>query len=251
MESTATTEPSSVAAVPVRTRAPFAMNLQDGITYVFRSPDWFTDLAVGAVCYFLNSLVVPPYIFVGYAYAVAEALHRQHGTWHPAFRTHKIADYLVRGLAPLALDLGVQIVIAGPIVLGVIMVVMSHVSGTAVDLTPWYAALAGGVLLYFVITFFTSIMAFRAGIANNLAAAFDFAWVLEFVLKTWPELILITIARVLLRFALVLLAVATAGIGGLFASAYDQMVLAHWMYQAYRVHLARGGTPIPLSTYRE
>jgi hypothetical protein len=251
MASIATTEPSTVTPSKAPARAPFVLNLSEGLRYVFRSPDWFTDLSAGAVCHILASLVVPPAIFGGYVYSVAEALHRQHGTWHPSFRTEKIADYLVRAMAQLALDLAASIFLVTPLMISAFLVFASVMNGTLTNWAPWAVGLGSGWVLFIVISFFTTIMAFRAGIANDFSAAFDFAWLTEFILKTWPELILVSVARVLLRLVLMVVAVATLGIGGLFANAYDQMVLGHWMYQVYRVHLARGGTPIPLPEYRE
>lgn len=247
MESTATTAPLIIAETKSRTRAPFTLHLREGIFYVFRSHDWFTDLGAGALCHFLAWFIVPPAIFAGYAYSVAETLHRQHGKWHPSFRTDKIADYLVRGMAHLALGLAVHLFLGLPLAIGLVLVLAPMLNGEPIQLMPWLPLLGAGWLLQIVLTFFTSIMAFRAGMANQFSAAFDFAWLLEFVLKTWPELILITVARVALRLVLAIVALLTAGFGGLFTAAYDEMVLAHWMYQTYRVHLARGGTPIPLS----
>lgn len=258
---------------PLQVRAPFSLHLRDGLWFAFRSPSWFVDLLAGTFCQFSASIVplLGPAIFTGYGYALAEALHRRHGRWHPPFTLRLAPDYLMRGLATLVLDFVVGMVLGTPVLLGALAVAAMRLFDLG-EVPPYvYVLLGVGACFYLLATFFTSIMAFHAGMANRFNAAFDLGWLRRFIAVAWAELIIVTVARAALRITLLLVPLLFCLVGALTMdpatlglaliplllvcaivaipfSAYDQMVLAHWMYQVYRIYLSRGGQPIALGS---
>jgi hypothetical protein len=106
--------------------------------------------------------------------------------------------------------------------------------------------LMGGVLAIALIaaaSIYMTPMVLKAGLAQDLGAAFDFAWVNDFVRKMWVETLLSSLFMIGSTLALL---VVTCFLAAIVIGPIVPFVSTHFYYQLYSLYLSRGGTPIPL-----
>ena len=249
-----TTNPYQAAA-PVESdgsvRPAGALRVGDMLGFAFTSPNWMMNVLWGSLAMLTSSLIVPQIIYSGYLWEVVEELHRKKSKTAPDFDLQRMGDYLMRGLWPLLVGLIVTMVLSIvllPLTLGA--TIFAAVTGAGED----NAAPGIGLLILWLLLIGFSLVAqlalqplmLRAALSQDLAAAFDFRWVRQFIALTWKEMLIagvvLTVAGTLAFFI---------GLGILCVGVYPAIVImlfatthAHW--QLYELFLQRGGTPIPL-----
>jgi hypothetical protein len=85
----------------------------------------------------------------------------------------------------------------------------------------------------------------RAGLAQDFAEGFNFGWVLDFLKRTWMEMILGLLFLMFSAAVLGVLGLLACYIGLFFVMPVVFLAQAHLNYQLYVLYLSRGGTPIP------
>ena len=102
------------------------------------------------------------------------------------------------------------------------------------------------LLLNVILSLVKTPMLLRAGLTQDLGAAFSKAYTLDFLRKMWLELLLAGLFLAFTSLPLVLLGEACCFIGVFPAIALVVMAEHHLYYQLYTLYLQRGGMAIPL-----
>jgi hypothetical protein len=229
------------------------MHYLEAYSYYFKSAKWWLNLLLGAVCVLVP--IVGPMVLMGWAFVILERSPRQ---WDQDsdFDANKLGTYLLRGLWPFL----VQLVIGLPVgfLLGLIwfVVVMGSVIASGPQggqagpprffllIFPTY--IISIIVLSVIIQMITLPMALRAGLTQDFASGFKFSWAVDFIKRTWVEMLLS-----MLFFVVTSPFIALAGLVLCCAGVYPAqalIMLAHYhiWFQLYDLFLQRGGEPIPL-----
>jgi hypothetical protein len=241
------------AAAMAGAGAPARMEYLRSFQYIFENPNWLMNLVWSFLCQLAGQVIpiLPAMVFWGYQFEMIEDLHANRGRRYPDFDINRVADYLGRGVWPVLVFLmyafGFMFLAIG---LFIVTLVCGGMMGNAGgdDLGSLFAML--GILMVFLVggligaglSIYCTPMMLRAGITQELGAAFDFRWVNDFVSKMWVETIL---SALFLFFSVFSVVLVTCGIGGIVLGPMMPFVSTYLMYQLYSLYLSRGGTPIP------
>ncbi|MBL9125509.1 MAG: DUF4013 domain-containing protein [Planctomycetaceae bacterium] len=229
-----------------------AMDYAGAYGFVFQSEAWVPNLFFTLLAALIP--IIGQIIVMGYQFEIVEALIRDPRRVYPDFDWGKFTQYLTRGVWPFLISLIVGVVVAPVawvLMIGM-MLLLSLLGGAGNDA----AALAGivalvstavGVIMMMVLLqLVISAFQLRAGLAQDFAASFDFAWVRDYVARIWVELLLSGLFLVLTGWVLALGGLLLFCIGIYLAMAWIMLAQAHLHFQLYRLYLARGGREIPL-----
>src|SRR5262245_22871749 len=179
---------------PHQTPGNVTMRYFEAYRFYFDSPKWWLNLLLGAVC-----LLVPiagPMVLMGWAFEVLERSPRQ---WRPGsdFDVNKLGTYIARGVWPFL----VQLIIALPLGMLFVGLWFALIMGTAITTNPqagpprfmfvgFPAYVIGIILLSVLVQIISLPMCLRAGLSQDFATAFKFSWAVEFIKRTWAEMLL-------------------------------------------------------------
>lgn len=246
-------------AVPVKTDgAPWQMQYMESLHYIFRNPNWATNVLMGFLC-LLSTQVIPiigQLVFVGYIYEIVDSLHRTNGQRYPDFDFNRFGDYLMRSLGPVLVTLvtGLALfpVLAAVFGIAFLFPILAGAieAGEAVVAAAFiFAVLLGiGGLIAAILAYncLVTPLCLRGGLTANVGEAFQFSWGWEFTKKTWMEISLMMLFLIAASVIAEIVGLAAFCIGIFAAIAIVMMMSAHLTFQIYRVYLSRGGDPIPL-----
>ncbi|HZT78856.1 MAG TPA: DUF4013 domain-containing protein [Gemmataceae bacterium] len=177
------------------------MRYLESYRYIFGSPKWLTNVVAGALAQFVP--IVGPMVFTGYGFDIIEALHRNPGGPYPDFDTNLLSRYLTRGVWPFLVRLLAGFVLT-PVFLALYFGGMAAIMATAGDDKSQASGMRPALILalVFVEVFLSLLLSLvimplelRAGLAQDFAAAFAPAWVIDFFKRVWPQLILAQLFR--------------------------------------------------------
>jgi hypothetical protein len=249
-----TPKPPGAAAVGVAApQGPEQLEYLRTFQYIFENPNWVMNLVWSFLCQLAGQVIpiVPAMVFMGYQFEVLEDMRANRGTRYPDFDVNRLMDYLTRGIWP------VLVILIGALAMGAVVgmvalatVICAGILGSAGGedlagvLVPIGVLLGGLVGLAIILgaSIFITPMVLRAGLAQDLGAAFDFAWVSDFARKMWVETVLSGLFMFGSALALVMV---TCGLAGIILGPIIPYVSTHFYYQLYSIYLNRGGTPIP------
>ena len=236
--------------------APAAAQLQylRSFQYIFENPTWALNLIWAFLCHLAGQAIpiVPAMVLWGYQFEVIEDLTANGGVRYPDFNINRLGEYLSRGVWPVLVLLLYVFVFA---IFGVALFIATFAcSGGLADAGGENFGRVGALVGVFVgvvfggagvaaLSIYSTPMMLRAGLAQDLGAAFDFAWVNSFVSKMWVETVL---SSLFLVFGVVLALLVTCFIAGIVLIPMLPFASSHFLYQLYTIYLSRGGTPIPL-----
>jgi hypothetical protein len=237
---------------------PWQMNYFGAFDMIHRNPDWFVNTLLMFVCAIIP--VIGGIVLNGYVYETIEILHRTSGLYYPKFDFNRFVEYLLRGVGPFLIGLVLNTILAFVVIFSYLAVIASAVAAGAAADKPDEAAVGMGVLgavavvvplvfaVSLVIGFFTIPLGLRGGLSSDIGQSFNFGWAIEFIKKTWLEMILVFLFQIGLGIVLELIILATCGIGLLALPVmvgYIVLITAWLQFQLYRVFLSRGGEPVP------
>jgi hypothetical protein len=222
--------------------------------YIFENPNWLMNLLWSFLCQLAGQVIpiLPAMVFMGYQFEAVEELHASRGARYPDFDVNRLMDYLSRGIWPVLVLLmfafGFVIVFLGVLVGTMVCTGAMGAAGgddAAPVLVPVGLALGSilGLVVVVALAIYSTPMILRAGLAQDLGAAFDFAWVSDFARKMWVETVL---SALFLTVSVVALVLLTCGLAGIVLGPMMPFVSTHLYYQLYSIYLSRGGTPVPL-----
>lgn len=230
------------------------MEYMESVRFAFSHADWAKNLALLAVCGLIP--FVGGIVQLGYSEEVVIALHRRRDEddgGYPAFDFDRFGKYLQRGLWPFLATLVAGTVIGtASVIVGYGGIALSFLVGAAIGggigvlagLLLGAIVLAVGLALTVATQCAMLPMILRASLAQDLAAAFDFAFVKDFFERTRKELVLTVLFSTAALLGYMAVGSLVFCVGGLFAMAAYLLASAHLQWQLYELYLARGGRPI-------
>lgn len=239
----------SMARQPDGDHVEGGLHYLDSYRFIFQSPNWVNNLLLGSVCQLIP--VIGPIVLFGYEFEVVEALHRNPDRTYPDFDFNRFVIYLQRGIWPMLIAMCVGLVLLPIMMLIMIVPIFLVLAGAdkigdvAVFLIVPIMAIVFLVLMYGMLMLLTP-MILRAGLAQEFAAAFDFAFVKDFIKRVWWEELL-SISFLMISSNVMMLAGSALFCVGMYpAVSWAQLAQSHLWYELYELYLERGGTPIPL-----
>jgi hypothetical protein len=245
------------AAAPVAMPGPFQFEYLRAYNYIFENPNWVNTVLFWSLCILAAGFipVLPYLLIIGHMFEIVESLYLTRGTRYPDFDFNRFSEYLGRSIWPFL----VSIILMFPLLIilygGMFAVFLAAAAAGAAggeDFGPVLAIVVGllGFVLLMALVMGVGLlltpMMLRAGLQQDFGAAFDFGWAMDFVKKTWVELILAMLFIQFSGFVLQMVGLMALCIGVYPATAVMIMAHAFMLYQLYTLYLSRGGTPIPL-----
>jgi hypothetical protein len=220
--------------------------------FVFSSPNWFMNLLLGSVCLFIP--VVGQIVFWGYEFELIDALHRGRRTGYADFDFNRFTDYLKRGVWPWLIVFMTQMILQPVLIVfmyagmfGVMGALMTETTAGYVTAAVLVPALIIGLMIFsLALGLVLTPIVLRAGLTQDFAKAFDFAWVKTFIARMWVEQVLVSLFLMVSSLLWVLLGYLLFCIGVIPASIVVALASTHLLWQLYEIFLSRGGEPIPL-----
>jgi len=224
------------------------------INYIFENPNWLMNAVWSFLCQFVAQFIpiLPQMVLTGYQFEVLDDLLASRGSRYPDFNINRLGDYLGRGVWPILAVLivalawipvfAVLVGIAFAAIFGLAAVAGENAAPMFVVMGILVATLLVVLLLVPLFLVATPIV-LRAGITQDLGAAFDFGWIIDFLKKMWLDVVLASLFAIGASLAVTVL---TCGIGALIVQALAPFVSTHFWYQFYVLYLERGGIPIPV-----
>lgn len=230
------------------------MNYLDSIRDFTRSPKWLMNLLLAGLCGLIP--VVGPMVVLGWLLGGFWGRDSYQAVSFPDFDFSRFGDYLMRGLWPMLVGLvaGTVIGIVGWLICLVPMMGMGMLAGGGGDQGSTLAALVMvplmfGVMLVVAVAFGLLLkpLMLRAALLQDFGKAFDFAWVLDFLKRTWLECVLATLFLWVASIALSLLGLLALCVGIYFISGPIFFAMVHLDRQLYLLFVQRGGEALTLS----
>lgn len=233
---------------------PWGMNYFGAFDMIHRNPDWFVNLLLMFVCAIIP--VVGSIVISGYMYETVEILHRTGGVYYPRFDFNRFVEYLLRGVGPFLIGLILGTLLSVVALVGYFAIVVSAVAAGAAGNGNGEVAGVGAAIgmLFFFAFFFTALLvvnfvqlplALRGGLSSDIGQAFNFGWAMDFMKKTWLEMLLVFLFQFAVSMVAMVFIAVTCYLGMLIAIGYMILISAWLQFQLYRVYLSRGGEPIP------
>ena len=225
--------------------------------YVFESPNWTMNIVWGFLC-LISTMIIPvvgQLVLLGYQFEIIEVLLVTQGARYPDFDANRFADYLSRSIWPFLVALVLMIPMVIVLYAAIFCVVLLGAAGAAIggdEVGPALAVLFGGVGFIAVLALWIAALGIltplvlRAGLMQDFGGAFNFGWVVDFLKKTWLEIVLVSLFLMVTAFALSLVGLLALCIGVFAAQALMMMAQSHLLYQLYLLYLSRGGMPVPV-----
>ncbi|MDX1946821.1 MAG: DUF4013 domain-containing protein [Pirellulaceae bacterium] len=241
------TDPANLAAPPIR-----RIEFLTACRFVFTQPEWFKSALLLAVLMFLP--VLNQIVIYGYAYEITELLHRRPRDPYLPVDFRRFAGYATRGVWPFVVSLMVQTCLVPLVVVMLDGTMLGTMAVFGANRTA--GAIFAAVVVPIVLVIFMLLMVLmavglkpimlRAGLSQDFAQTFKFAWLRDFLRRMWLETFLVNLFLLLASLVLVPLGCAVLFYGALLAAALLTVVSGHLDWQLYELYLARGGEPIPL-----
>jgi hypothetical protein len=228
-------------------------------SYVFESPNWFSNLALSSVCMMIP--IVGPIVLWGYQFEIIDRLHRAPKHIYPDFEFNRFGEYLTRGVWRFLVNMITQMILV-PVNLFVVYGSMFAIMGIGMAAAPnpnaagpaiaiaamiivplAIAAIMGAALL---IRFFTLPLVLKASLSGDAGGLVDFKFLGDFVRRTWREMLMEMLWMLVTTPIVAVLGYAMCLIGAFPAFVLIGMADAQTNWQLYEIYLARGGTPIEL-----
>lgn len=246
--------------------------------FVFNNPNWFTNLALGAVC----SLIpwIGQIVLIGYFFEVIEVLLRRRQRENPSelqepadpmvesvmdalpvdedhdegpypdFNFNRFADYLTNGIWPFLVRMIVNLIIG--MIAGFFLMagMMAGMMAAASANSPVMFIVVYGLFwlvyafLMLVAGILTTPLYLRAGLSRDFPSAFSMEFYRDFMKRVGKELVLAELFMSATGAIAGVLGLLLCYIGIFPAVALIMYANHHLDYQLYELYLERGGLPV-------
>ncbi len=227
------------------------MKYMESYRFLFRSPNWVTNLLLCTVAQFVP--VIGLMVFLGYHFEIIEALHQRGDGDYPDVDLDRLNQYLKRG----AWVFLVQFVVGLPLIslsmflyfgswIGIVMVASPR--GNPAMVLPLLAFVVCGLLLLVLLSLALHIilvpMTLRAGLLSDFNSAFSWAFIRDFLSRTWLTCLLAETFLFVTGAPLVIAGVVFFFIGAYPAATLILFARTYLLYELYEEYLRRGGMEI-------
>lgn len=231
------------------------MQLLRAYQHAFDHPHWIRTLLSGSLCQAIP--FVGPFVFLGYQFEIMESRLRDPDKDYPGFDFANFGHYLNRGAWPFLVWFVLSMTFVPVMYIGMnivfVIVFLIFTSTNQQAMGPVISFAVGLCLMVFFAVLFVICLAIvppsiRAGLTQDLSAGFQFSFARDFVKLVWREMAIQQLFFAISGLALVILGLATLGVGILPALALVQMAQGNLYFRLYQLYLQRGGVPVPLRT---
>ncbi len=234
------------------------MNYTDALSDFFRSPKWLNNLLLGGVCVLIP--IVGPIALIGWHVTAMWARpDADDFTTYPSFDFKNFGTYLERGMWPFLTMMVVPLVMVP--VMFMFMFSMVPLQIAAAQSHNHDAANAAGALaflgfggfmiiwmaLILLITFLLRPICIAATLTQDFASAFRLKRLKQFIGLMWLEILLSLLFVWVAAIGLSIVGMVAFCVGMYFTMSLIYFMQGHLDRQLYRLYVARGGEPIPLS----
>lgn len=233
------------------------MNYLRSVKYVFENPKWWMVCLVGALASVVPILGI--IVYLGYLSLMLEKFHLTDSDKYDDFDFNQLNNYLMRGVWPFLAQLIISLVVtmisfvlfAIILIPFILLLINLDKSNMPLFIVSIIALFIIGMIIYFamilVITLFTMPSIIAAALAGDLKYSLSVSYILDFIKKTWKEIILSTLFISLLYLAFIPICVIPFGfILVYFVIGPFLFVQWHFYWQIYEIYLSRDGSPIPI-----
>lgn len=237
-------------AVP--TVGPTKLDLGRAATWMFKSPNWLTNIFWLFVCGLLGTIVVGSLAAMGYQFEIIQRRSLGRDKDYPDFDPNRATDYLIRGVWPFLVYFIAAAILSVVIGIVALIVVLVCILPFAPNDPPG-PAIALMVFLLACIGFCTMLaslyvigpMTLRAGLANKFEEGFRFEWVKDFSRRMWKTMLLAFVYMLCMAIVAEICGLALCIVGLFFTMAWFQLFASDLAAQMYDIYLNRGGQLIP------
>jgi hypothetical protein len=218
-------------------------------THVFERDDWFVNLLVSSVCFFIP--VIGPLVFMGYQYQVIEGFIRRPNEKMSKFKFNQFTLMLSRGIYPVVASLVLQVLMA-PFywmifsMITAFALLLKHGASSALTIFAAIFIVFAIFVISFVIHLIMGPLMLRAGLSQSFSETFNFRWIYRFVKTMWSKEIMSVLFFMISRMIILIIGMLMCCVGFFPAAALVMLAMTHLTYQQYEIFLANGGEPIPL-----
>ena len=218
-------------------------------THVFERDDWFVNLILGSLCFFIP--IIGHVVFMGYQYQVVEGFIRRPNQKMSKFDFNQFTEMLTRGVYPFVVSLILQFLIV-PVFIIIALVAMVIPAMFDRGEQPLAMMLVGIFIAFatiiglFAIHLIMGPLMLRAGICQSFKETFNFRWIRSFVRMMWLEEIKSSLFLMISSIFVSIIGMLMCFVGIYPAIALMALAMSHLTYQQYAIFLANGGEPIPL-----
>ena len=246
--------------------------------FVFKNPNWLTNLALAAVCSIIPW--IGQIVLIGYCFELIQLWHRRRqlsrgsalqgpadprGEWvmdalpvdedhapgsYPDFNFNRFSEYLIGGIWPFLVRMIVNLFVG--MVAAFVLIVGMMVAGAAaassdspVMFIVVYALFwVAYAFLMMVAGILTTPLYLRAGLSGDFASAFSMEFYRDFMKRVGKEVVLAELFMMATGTVVGLIGLLMCYIGLFPAIALLIYAHHHLEYQLYELYLERGGVPV-------
>lgn len=231
---------------------PWTVDYFGGFSAALTNPNWFVSaLLCGLI------LLVPilgPIVALGYAFDVADHLHRTNGRLVRDFSFDRFSDYMTRGVGPFLVSLVVGLICGLPVIGVTFVALFGSMAAFQNDpealqnALPLIQAGSQPVQILLNVFVFTICLPFmlRGGLSGDVGQSFKFELGWAMLSKTLLPCFLLSLIYNLAGGLLGFLGCLACCVGAIPAMGFMYSVLGWNGYQLYRFSLSQGLPPIPL-----
>ncbi len=231
-----------------------SMNYTASVKDYFQPAKWLNNTLLGAVATLIP--FVGPIVLSGWHITIL---------WNPAkpadpkdyppFDFQHFSKYLQRGLWPFVVNLVASFVLV-PIALFLTIPVFillglagsrhgNDADALVILIIPIMFLIQ--IVLALAYQLIATPLSLRATLTQEFKAAFDFAFVRDFIARMWKDMVVTSLFMFGLGICMMIITVITCYIGMFFAMPVVMFAWHHLQKQLYREYLSRGGREIPAS----
>lgn len=229
---------------------------------LFLIPQWPMALVAGFLCMLVHQVLpfVPFIVFGGYLAILLESQVRTPGYGYPAFSFDQFSEYMNRGIWPFLIALPFGIMFFALYMVSYLGGMFGLVFATQNQDPETVGASFAILFPALIFTWVTALLLcqiilaglfIRGSLTKSFTGAFKLRWQIDFIRKTWFELIVASIYLTLSSQILTLLGTFLFCVGAFIGSAWGMIAYAFVLAQLYRLYIARGGERIQLAPVQQ
>ena len=246
---------SPAAHVTPEREESLALDYWRPLTFAFDSPNWFMNILLIGVLQLIP--IAGPMAMIGYQYEIIIALLRGGRGGYPDFDFNRFGDYLMRGLWPFLVAMAWSVVIFG--VFGIVFAIGAGVLIALVGGATEGEGVFPAILVMYIVGFGAMIvlsmvvqavmmpLMFRSALEKDFMAGMKLGFALQFLGKTWKELILMVCVIFLMAMVAATVGMLLFCVGVYVTIGAVLIGQAHAMAQLYQLHVSRGGEQVPIA----
>jgi len=239
--------PSSVEA-----GKPWTIDYMGGFSLAMQSPNWLPNTCLCGLVALIP--IVGQMVGLGYAFEIAESLHRSHGKTYPDFNFNRFGDYLARGVGPFLAQFLAGLVCSLPMIpiyiaifVGAMASAQDHGNGPQLSMP---LTQCGIQTISFLINVVVLTVAFpfmmRGGLSSDIGQTFNFGEGWKTLSRTALPCFLMSLIWNVALMLLAMIGCMALCVGIIPVLGYMYIVMGWNGYQLYRFALGEGLPPVPL-----